>query len=496
MKVLLVGSGGREHALAKLIRRSLLEPRLFIAMDYRNPGLEREAVETGGRGFVVHTTSPAEVAKVAEEISPDLIVIGPEEPQFHGVTDELRERGYIVFGASSKCAEVEKSKVFARSLMWKYKIYGRLYFKAFTGIEEARRFIEFAGDVVIKPARQAGGKGVKVLKDTQAYLSRDRAEVKKTYVEKLFSEMERYGDIDYKILVEQRVEGVEYTSMIITDGNAVIPLPLVQDHPHAYEFDIGPETGGMGSIQGPGWVLPFITREEFAKTVEVVSEVLKALQNEVREAYVGAFAGQMMLTGIWGPTVIEFYSRFGDPEISNLVPIVTSDFLELLDKAARRKLASAKLDIDENRVTIVKALAPAGYPDDKKLASGHPVCIDEARVRELGCEVLYASVELQGDGFMYSKGSRIFEIVCSGNSYEEAYEKAEKAVTYVKSLDGWPLFYRGDIGSKELLMDRFRTAERARTIYWSRMRRGLLGKVLVWIPGEGISDNPLIGFLR
>ncbi|MCC6046140.1 MAG: phosphoribosylamine--glycine ligase, partial [Ignisphaera sp.] len=141
MKVLLVGSGGREHALAKLIRRSLLEPRLFIAMDYRNPGLEREAVETGGRGFVVHTTSPAEVAKVAEEISPDLIVIGPEEPQFHGVTDVLRERGYIVFGVSSKCAEVEKSKVFARSLMWKYKIYGRLYFKAFTGIEEARRFI-------------------------------------------------------------------------------------------------------------------------------------------------------------------------------------------------------------------------------------------------------------------------------------------------------------------------------------------------------------------
>jgi phosphoribosylamine--glycine ligase len=496
MRVLLIGSGGREHALAKLIRRSTLEPRLFVAMDYRNPGLEREAVEAGGRWFVVHTVSPAEVVKVAEEVSPDLVVVGPEEPQFHGVTDALRERGFIVFGAGSRCAEVEKSKVFARSLMWKYGIYGRLYFKAFTGVEEARRFIEFAGDVVIKPARQSGGKGVKVLKDTQAYLSRDRAEVKKTYVEKLFSEMEKYGDIDYKIIVEQRVEGVEYTSMTITDGDAVLPLPLVQDHPHAYEFDIGPETGGMGSIQGPGWVPPFITKEEFSKTVEVLTQVLKALQSEVRDVYVGAFAGQMMLTGIWGPTVIEFYSRFGDPEISNLVPIVTSDFLEVLDRAARRKLAGAKLSIDEERVTVVKAVAPAGYPDDRKLASGHPIHIDEEGVRELGCEALYASVELLGDGVMYSKGSRVFEIVCSGSSYGEAYERAERAVTYVRSLDGWPLFYRSDIGSRELLEDRIRTAERVRTIYSSRGRRGLLGKVLVWVPGEGISDNPLVGFVR
>jgi phosphoribosylamine--glycine ligase len=496
MKVLLIGSGGREHALARLIRRSVLEPRLFVAMDYRNPGLEKESVETGGKMFIVNTVSAKDVANVAEEVSPDLVVVGPEEPQFHGVTDVLRERGYIVFGASSRCAEVEKSKVFARSLMWKHDIYGRLYFKAFTSIEEARKFIEFAGDVVIKPARQAGGKGVKVLRDTQAYLSRDRAEVKKTYIEKLFSEMEGYRDIDYKIIVEQRVEGVEYTSMIITDGDTILPLPLVQDHPHAFEFDIGPETGGMGSIQGPGWILPFITREEFGKTVEVVSQVLKALQSEVREKYVGAFAGQMMLTGIWGPTVIEFYSRFGDPEMSNLVPIVASDFLEILDKAARRKLAGAKLDIDEDRVTIVKAIAPAGYPDNRRIAAGHPIHVDEGGVRELGCEVLYASVELLANGVMYTKGSRVFEIVCSSDNYDDAYERIEKAITYVKSLDGWPLFYRSDIGSRELLNDRIRAAERVRTIYGSRSRRGLLGKVLMWVPGEGVSDNPLIGFVR
>ncbi len=496
MKVLLIGSGGREHALAKLIKRSLLEPRLFIAMDYRNPGLEREAIERNGMAYIVNLIDPMAIAKVVEEVSPDLIIIGPEEPQFHGVVDALREKGFTVFGASRRCAEIEKSKVYARTLMWRHSIDGRLYFKAFRSIEEAKKFIEFAGDIVIKPARQAGGKGVKVLKDAQAYLAKDRLEVKKNYVEKLFAEMDSYKDIDYKILVEQRVEGVEYTAMVVTDGETVLPLPLVQDHPHAFEFDIGPETGGMGSIQGPGWLLPFVTFDEYRKTFEIISNVLKVLQTEVREPYVGAFAGQMMLTGFWGPTVIEFYSRFGDPELSNIIPVVESDFLEILDRAANRRLSSVKLMIDESIVTIVKAIAPAGYPDNRKLASGHPVYIDEARIREIGCETLYASVERRADGKLYTKGSRAIEIVCKGDSYEEVYKKSELAVNFVYSLDGHPLFYRRDIGSEELLSNRMRIAEKVRTVYRSRVANGLLGKMLVWIPGEGVFDNPLISFVR
>jgi phosphoribosylamine--glycine ligase len=496
LKILLIGSGGREHAIAKLIKRSLLKPRIFVAMDYKNPGLEREAIETGGSYYIVKTTEPQSILKVAESVSPDLVVVGPEEPQFHGVTDILIEKGFTVFGASKRCAEIEKSKVFARMLMWKYGIEGRLYFKAFRDISEARNFIEFAGDVVIKPARQAGGKGVKVIKDTQAYLSRDRQEVKKTYVEKLFTEMKHYRDIDYKILVEQRVEGVEYTSMAITDGDTILPLPLVQDHPHAFEFDIGPETGGMGSIQGPGWTLPFITYNEFSKTMEIVEKVLKALQLEVKDRYIGAFAGQMMLTGIWGPTVIEFYSRFGDPEISNLVPIVVSDFLEVLDKAASRRLAGAKLEIDEDSVTIVKAVVPAGYPDDRVFASNHPIAINELKIKELGCEALYASIEMKSDGVMYTKGSRAFEIVCVGKDYEDTYKRSEQAVSYISSLDGHPLFYRRDIGSKDLLNDRVRIAEKVRVVYRSRAERGFLGKIIVWVPGEGIFENPLIGFKR
>jgi phosphoribosylamine--glycine ligase len=138
LKVFIIGSGGREHAITKLIRRSVFEPRIYVAMDYRNPGLERESVVTGGKWFIVNTENPNMIARIAEEISPDLIVVGPEEPQFSGVSDVLREKGFTVFGASSRCAEIEKSKVFARTLMWKYEIEGRLYFKAFRDVEEAR----------------------------------------------------------------------------------------------------------------------------------------------------------------------------------------------------------------------------------------------------------------------------------------------------------------------------------------------------------------------
>ena len=495
MRVLLVGSAAREHALVELMRKSPQEPRVSVVMDYRNPGLMRVADRTGGRWSIAKTTDPVAVAKIAEDVSPDLVVIGPEEPLFSGVSTYLREKGFIVFGADSRSAEVEKSKVFARTLMWKYGIPGRLYFKAFKDIEEARKFIEFAGDVVIKPARQAGGKGVKVLKDTHAYLSKDKAEVKKSYLDKLFSDMAGYGDMDYKVLVEQRVEGVEYTAQVITDGSYVLFLPIVQDHPHLFDFDTGPETGGMGSISGPGWTPPFLTVEEFEKTREIVTLVIRSLIAEVGCNYVGAFAGQMMLTGLWGPTVIEFYSRFGDPEMANLVPIVKSDFLELLDKAARQKLASAKIEVDEERVVIVKAVAPAGYPDNRKLALGHPVAVEEDKIMELGCETMYASVELI-DGVLYTKGSRVVEIVCYGSSYEEAYTKSEKAATYIHALDGWTLFHRSDIGSAWLLNERIRLAEKVRRIYRSRAAKGLLGEVYVWIPGEGIYSNPLLSPVR
>ncbi|MEM1815388.1 MAG: phosphoribosylamine--glycine ligase [Sulfolobales archaeon] len=497
MKVLLVGSGGREHALAKLLISSQNTVRLYVVADYVNPGLKRDSEATGGKLFVANTNLPESVAAVAESVSPDLVVVGPEEPQFHGVVDYLKEKGYVTFGASLECSMIEKSKVFARYLMWKYGIPGRLHFAAFRTLSDAEEFIRYAGDVVVKPARQVGGKGVRVIRDTKAFLSEVKQQVKNQSVLKTFDDLSKHYDSDYKVLVEQRVEGVEYTAQVITDGSYVLPLPLVQDYPHAYELDLGYETGGMGSISGPGYSLPFITQEEYEVTVKIVEEVIKRLQDEIKEKCSGAFAGQMMLTGLWGPTAIEFYSRFGDPELPCLIPRIQSDFLEVVDRAARGSLSGAKLEVSDSRVSIVKAVAPVGYPAFRDEGSGHPVSVDEERIRELGCHLLYASVELRPDGLMYTKGSRAFEVVCSAEDYGKAYRASETAVNYITSMDGWLLYYRSDIGSKWLLDERTREAERVRTVYRSKQNRGTIGEFFtVWVPGEGVVASPLLSPLR
>ncbi len=496
MRVLLVGSGGREHALAKLIVSSRNTVELYVLADYANPGLRREAEATGGRLLAVNTSDPPAVVKVAEALSPDITVVGPEEPQFHGVTDALRERGFAVFGASRACSEVERSKVFGRYLMWKHGIPGRLHFTSFRSLEEAEEFVRYAGDVVVKPARQFGGKGVRVVRDTKAFLSEAKQRVKSSSVLRTFEELDALGE-EYKVLVEQRVEGVEYTAQVVTDGSYVLPLPLVQDYPHAFELDVGYETGGMGSISGPGHLLPFVNEEEYETTERIVKQVLEKLQEETGDRYTGAFAGQMMLTGLWGPTVIEFYSRFGDPELSCLVPRLESDFLELLDRAARGALAGAKLEVSESTVSIVKAIAPVGYPASKSEASGHPVIVDEVRIRELGCHLLYASVEEGVGGGIYTKGSRAFEVVCAAEDYERAYRLTEAAMGYISSLDGWPLYHRSDIGSGWLIEARRREAERVRAVYRSKQLRGTLGESFtVWMPGKGIVASPLLSPLR
>lgn len=488
MKVVIIGDGGREHALALMISRSVRNPKIYAISSYVNPGLKKVAEGSGGRLLRCNILDPHEVNKVVKDISPDIIVVGPEEPQFHGVTDVLRENGYAVFGATRRLAEIEKSKVFMRELMWKFRIPGRLAFKAFIDVNEAMEYVKNAGDVVIKPARQAGGKGVKVVADLHAYLSDVKSEVRKEYVRKLISEvMSHYADIDYKVLVEERVDGVEYTLMTITDGYTVLPLPLVQDHPHAFEGDLGPETGGTGSIQGPGYTLPFITNQEFYESVEIVSSVLKSLQSLLNERYVGAISGQMMLTPIWGPTVIEFYSRFGDPEIANMLHTLETDFLELVDAAVSGRLASVKLRVREDLVTVVKAVCPRGYPNNRRAARGHPVVVDVDRVRRYGCDVLYAGVELGSDGIMYTTGSRIVEVVCSGSDYDSVGRVANSCAESIRCGDGWEVFYRSDIGSNWLIRERMGLANIVREVYTYRRKHGLLNVKVDWIPGKGVA---------
>uniref|UniRef100_A0A7C3J256 phosphoribosylamine--glycine ligase n=1 Tax=Candidatus Methanomethylicus mesodigestus TaxID=1867258 RepID=A0A7C3J256_9CREN len=490
MKVLLIGGGGREHAIANALRRSPKEPRICCLSDLLNPGINRVVKESGGEYFLGNINDPATVLGAANKAGVDFVFVGPEEPNFHGVPDRLEEAGIRAIGANRKVAELEMSKASMRDLQWKYKMPGRLWYKKFKTFEEAAPYIEeFAESVALKPARQAGGKGVKVIEDFQVYLQDDKRKVKKEHAESIVKDyMKDYDDIDYKLLIEERVWGPEYTVQCFTDGRTVTPMPAVQDNKHAFDGDLGLETGGMGSIScgmNLKWVIDsdeaIISDYEYKKSAEIVKMMIDAIQKETGARYHGIAAGQMMLTSVWGPTVIEMYSRLGDPEAGNVLSVLKSDLVEICEAIIDERLNAIKIDFDE-RAIVVKAVCPEGYPDKRDIARGHPV-----RVNGPEEGILWASADETSNGIV-TGGSRVVECVGEGATLPEASARAEEMVSRVELTDGWRLFHRSDIGSSKSISRRIQLANMARDIYQYRERKGLLGKRMIWVPGKGLTE--------
>ncbi|MCQ5377434.1 MAG: phosphoribosylamine--glycine ligase, partial [Candidatus Methanomethylicia archaeon] len=444
MKVLLIGGGGREHAIANALRRSPKEPRICCLSDLLNPGINRVVKESGGEYFLGNINDPATVLGAANKAGVDFVFVGPEEPNFHGVPDRLEEAGIRAIGANRKVAELEMSKASMRDLQWKYKMPGRLWYKKFKTFEEAAPYIEeFAESVALKPARQAGGKGVKVIEDFQVYLQDDKRKVKKEHAESIVKDyMKGYDDIDYKLLIEERVWGPEYTVQCFTDGRTVTPMPAVQDNKHAFDGDLGLETGGMGSIScgmNLKWGIDsdeaIISDYEYKKSAEIVKMMIDAIQKETGARYHGIAAGQMMLTSVWGPTVIEMYSRLGDPEAGNVLSVLKSDLVEICEAIIDERLNAIKIDFDEKAI-VVKAVCPEGYPDKRDIARGHPV-----RINGPEDGILWASADETSNGIV-TGGSRVVECVGGGATLPEASARAEEMVSRVELTDGWRLFHR------------------------------------------------------
>ncbi|MCX8192122.1 MAG: hypothetical protein N3F06_04880, partial [Nitrososphaerales archaeon] len=342
----------------------------------------------------------------------DFVFVGPEEPNFHGVPDICEKNGIPCIGASSKLAKIEMSKAELRRLQWKYDLKGKLLFKTFRTAGEASRYLEkysetltWLQNVALKPARQAGGRGVKVVDDRHIYLHDEKERFKKQHASWLESYMKSFSGIEDKILVEEKVWGPEYTLQCFTDGKVVKGMPLVQDNKNAHEFDIGTETGGMGSISGPGMTLPFITKDEYEESLKIVDSIVKAIQDEVGECYHGVVAGQMMITEVEGPTIIEMYSRFGDPEALNVLSTLKTDLIDICYGIIDGRLSSINIEFEDS-VTVVKAVAPKGYPDFRDLAKNHPVIVDEEKIVNEGCEFYWGSADLKDDGSIVTGGSR------------------------------------------------------------------------------------------
>ena len=417
MRVLLVGGGGREHAIGEALVRGGAE--LYVVSKHKNPGLARLAKGYG----LAKETDVEKVLEYAELFGVELAFIGPEAPLEKGIVDALEENGVPTVGPSREAAKLETDKAFARAFMERNEIPGRKAFRVFTDVDEMKRWIDdFGRPVVVKPIGLTGGKGVKVV----GYQLRDNEEAK-AYAEELIRR-------DGRVLIEERTDGVEFTLQVFSDGKRVLPMPLVQDYPHAYENDEGPITGGMGSYSCSNGLLPFVMREDYEKALETLKATVEAMRKE-GTPYKGILYGQFMLSKD-GPVLIEYNARFGDPEAINVLPLLRTSLLEIAEGIVDGNLRRAEF---EGKATVVKYLAPRGYPTNP--VRGVKVEVDEEAVTKTGARLYYASID---ENFTLL-GSRAIAVVGIADSIEEAERIAESAVPHIRR----ELFYRRDVGTRE-----------------------------------------------
>ncbi|ADJ14955.1 phosphoribosylamine--glycine ligase [Halalkalicoccus jeotgali] len=426
--VLLVGGGGREHAIARALEGSDCE--LYACAGNRNPGIDRIAA-----GFeTFDTTNTSAVTTYAEEVGATLAVIGPEAPLQAGVADALSDAGVFPFGPSAEGAKIETDKAYQRRFMREHDIPGCPEFETFESTEDACAYIDSSeADLAVKPAGLTGGKGVKVIGDQ---VDKEGA--------KAYLREETYD----RVVLEERFVGEEFTVQGLVANGSLRVTPAVQDHKRAYEGDEGPNTGGMGSYSDAGLELPFLTEDEYRDAVGILDETVAALGD-----YTGVLYGQFMLTAD-GVKVIEYNARFGDPEAMNTLPVMNTDFLDVL-VAAREGEDLPQLSFAP-RATVCKYAVPEGYPDDPQ--GGTPIEVDEETVAQAAsatvetngdARLFYASVDSRDDG-VYTTTSRAFAVVGIAETISEAEGIAERALS--NADEGVRI--RHDIGTEELVQSR------------------------------------------
>jgi len=418
--VLLVGGGGREHAIARALAGQGGAAELYACAGNRNPGI----VDLADGFETLETTNPAAVVDYAERVGATLAVVGPEGPLSAGVADALDDAGVYAFGPHESEARIETDKAFARRFMREHGIPGCPDFETFDDVDAACEYIDdYGGDLAVKPAGLTGGKGVRVIGDGVT-----AAEA---------TDYLRASDHD-RIVLEERLVGEEFTVQAFVADGEVRVTPAVQDHKRAYEDDEGPNTGGMGSYSDAGLALPFLTDEEYREAVDIIGATVDAL-----EGYKGVLYGQFMLTAD-GVKLVEFNARFGDPEAMNTLPVMTTDLLDVL-VAARDGEALPKPSF-RRAATVCKYAVPAGYPVDP--AAGTRIEITPENAGD--ALLFYASVDERGDG-IYTTTSRAFAVVGIAGTITEAEAIAEEALAVAGEAG---LDVRHDIGTPDLVQRR------------------------------------------
>jgi phosphoribosylamine---glycine ligase len=423
MKVLVVGNGGREHALVWKIRQSPLVGDVFCA-----PG------NAGIAGLAdcvpIDTSNIVEVADFAQTVKADLTVVGPELPMVLGIADEFAKRGMSIFCPSRAAAEIEGSKAYARDFMEKHKIPSPRY-RICPTEEAAQNFVKeapFKYPFVVKADGLAQGKGTLIVKD------------KKEAKDAVGAMMEdkKFGTAGAKLVMEEYLEGEEISFLLFSDGARVLPMVSVQDHKRALDNDQGPNTGGMGTVS-PATNLSIDAHKQIMH--DIVLPTIGGLAAEGRK-YQGVLYAGLMITDA-GPRVLEFNARFGDPETQVIMARMKSDIVPILQGVADGALKETKIDWAKEPAACV-VMASKGYPDEAE--TGKEVRgLDSLK----GAQdvVVYHSATALRDGKVVTVGGRVLGVTALGANLDAAVQRAYEAVSKI-SFDG--MQYRKDIGQKAL----------------------------------------------
>lgn len=417
--ILLLGSGGREHAIAKKLAASPRCGKLYIAPG--NGGTSQE-----GENISLDENDPTAVAAFAKDHGCGMVVIGPEAPLVVGVADAVREAGIPCFGPGAEGAQMEGSKLFSKQLMERAGVPTAAY-GSFTDEQSALDYVNAQGaPLVVKADGLAAGKGVIVATGLEQALDA---------VHECFSGA--FGDAGNTVVVEEMLTGPECSLLAFTDGITVRPMATSQDHKRALEGDLGPNTGGMG-VYSP---VPIVTPEEHETMVAIMHQTVEQLHREGID-YRGCLYGGFMLTPA-GPKVLEFNARFGDPETQVILPRLQNDLVDVMLACAEQRLDEVELSwCDDWAVSVV--LTSAGYPgsyEKGKVITG----IEDAEALD-GVTVYHAGTREQ-DGQILTNGGRVIDVTALGATFEEARNLAYAACEKI-DFEGKTL--RHDIGLRAL----------------------------------------------
>jgi phosphoribosylamine--glycine ligase len=428
MRILVVGSGGREHAITLALSGSRSKPEIYGYLGNANPGMVPLC-----KDWVVGSVKNSEaVTDYAWKNRVDLVVVGPEVPLIEGLVDHLAQRGIPSVGPRKELAQMEGSKAKLREVALRHIPDANPKFQVCHTKEELKKFIDDVKTIVVKPIGLTSGKGVKVM-GTQLHSADEAFDYAVDVLEK-----------DGLVLLEECLVGEEFSQMVMTDGVRILPMPMAQDAKYAYEGNEGPMTGGMGVYTMPDHLLPFIPKESRDQALEIIRKLLNGWQEETGLRYHGFLYGQFMLEKR-GPVIVETNVRLGDPEAINLMALFQTDPVE-----AFMGMASTLPEKIEflHQASVCKYLVPQDYPDSVDMSLR--VNINEDLCKAKGTSLVYAGVEKEGSLYKPT-GSRFAAVLATRDTLGEAEKAVEESIT---SLNLTGLRHRRDIATAPLIQSK------------------------------------------